>query len=369
MEPVANLEFFDKSWLKQVLSDYHKKPCDILSFNLETRSEREGFLSEIAYIEVELKLGEKIISESLVAKCMPNVPDTKTFVLNGNLAKREVDFYKLSKSEVFQSLIVNDAKTSSIIPEVLFSEFKHDNLTILMKNMKSLNYKTMMDKDGSNLDQTLKILSSIAIVHAAGLSYFKKYGNYGIEKYTDFSFYDQYLSSNIETLSKMFAHNELCKVFKQLIPFSNTIRDFPKKYPLFETVVHGDLWTAQCMFSKDEKDVLILDWQFCNINNPVVDIMGMLFMGSNPAVLEENLNKVLNSYWQAFISNLKKNDVAIPCSYEDFVENIECHWMTGFLYIAVSLHDFLGEDNISFKRLEGLMNFLHKRKVFTKFLN
>ncbi|KAL7638680.1 UNVERIFIED_CONTAM: hypothetical protein RMT77_011252 [Armadillidium vulgare] len=368
MEPVAKVEDIDKSWLKQVISDYHKKTCDVLSFNLETRSKKEGFLSEIAYIEVELKLGGEIVSEYLVAKCMPHSPDVKTFVLNGNLAKREVEFYNLSKSEVFQSILENNGKDHSIIPEVLFSEFKRDNLTILMKNMKSLNYKTIMIKDGNNLDQTLKILSSIAIVHAAGLSYFKKYENYGIEKFTNFSFFDQFLSSNIETLSKMFAHNELREVFKKLVPVSRRIRDFPMKYPLFETVIHGDLWSNQCMFSRNEKDVVILDWQFSNVGNPVVDLMGMFFMSTDPAVLEEHLDEILDCYWQALNSNLKKNDVIVPCSFEDFVDNVECHWMTGFLYIASSIHDFLAGDNISLKRLEGLMNFLNRRKVFSKFL-
>ena len=156
---------------------------------------------------------------------------------------------------------------------------------------------------------------------------------------------------------------------KLLIPLGNLVFSYHRRYPLLKTVIHGDLWAGQLLNTEDEKKAYIIDWQFCRVENPVLDIVAMFFMSSNPEVLEQHVDELLLCYWDALNRPLQSAGITLNVNYEEFRKNVDNLLMFGFAALAASIHDFIQGCSISEKRMLGIIDFMEKRDVFKKFLN
>lgn len=367
LNPLRSAKNVSKEWIQRMLSFYFKTKVEVLKFNSKLPSNTQGFLSEISFLSVEYCLNNEIKSSKYVFKFLPTEDDLLSFIHQGGLAKREVDFYRFAQSETFKSVCEASA-IKRLVPTVLYSCLDQSALTIVMEDLREDNYELVLNRDGSTLVETQAALCAIAHVHAAGIIYQQKHGRHELDVPTDNSFYDQFLIPNLKFLAdRADIDSQRQKNMLHLIQFTEQMRMWPLRYPLFDTVIHGDLWAAQTLFSPNRTAACILDWQFSTIGNPVIDIQAMFFMSSDPVALDEHLEEVLFAYWRTFSDCLKKHEVKCPVSYNQFKSNVENMWICGFMFFAVSIHDFIKGDSISEKRLEGQLQFLEKRDVFSNF--
>ena len=368
VQPLRSAKDITKVWIQNMLSAYYHSEIEVLQFSSILPTTTQGFLSEISFLTVEHKCNSKLETSKFVLKFLPTKQDLITFMDAGGLAKREVDFYKFSQNETFQS-VCKLAEVDHLVPKVFYSGLNLSSLTIVMEDLRELNYELVVVQDGSNLKETISTLRAIALVHAAGVIHKNRCGKHEIDKITDNEFYDQFLIPNLKMLSQKYeCESKRMKEMASLVPFTKQMRKWHQKFPLIETVVHGDLWAAQTLYSPCRNKSCLLDWQFCTIGNPVIDIQAMFFMSSNASVLENHLEEVLTAYWESFTESLSKHEIDCPISFQQLKDNVENMWISGFLYLAVSIHDFLDGDGISDERLEGLLRFLEKRNVLSQFI-
>ena len=364
-QPLADESKITKEWLQEMLSAKYQVKTQVHNWVCTPPTEREGFLSEIRFVDIHYKVSnETDTKKKFVFKFLPKANHLRNFMAQGELDKREVNFYKYASLTTFRN-VLDKSGIPYPIPSVFYSVKDDNDLTIVMENLATYGYKTIIIRDGSTLQQTIVALESLAVIHAAGiLSIKNNEPDFGIKTAYNNDFYDEFFIPNLKTLSEIFQDTELSQIFLDMIPHTKILRTHKYDHCFIHTIIHGDMWAGQCLFSEDEKSACALDWQFCEFGNPSSDIVSMFFMSTDPEVLENHFESILKAYWSKFTKTLDEFGHKTSFKYEEFVENVEKNLLTGFIYITVSLHDFQGSDNISDKRLKGLIYFLQKRKVF-----
>lgn len=362
-----------EKWLQAMLTLKFGCPVRVHAWTSRTPRGREGFLSEIAFVSLTYsKDGEEgTVDASLVFKFLPQDPALRQFLANGGLTKREVEFYNFVGSSSFQE-ICKQCGIVLPVPETYYAGYTEEAITIVLHDMNTDKFKSVIVKEGSTLEQTRVALKAVALVHAAGLLFINQHGKsnslktLASEFRTDF--YDQFFLPNLDTLSDMYKGSPLSSTMLALKPLTQKMYKVSEKQPFVETVIHGDLWAGQLMYSDDESRAVIIDWQFCRASNPVTDIVSMFFMSTDPGVLP-NYEELLKDYWAVFTDTLKAGGVSTELTFENLQASVEDCWILGFQFLAVSIHDFMGGGSITDERIFGAIDFLEKRGVFKKFIN
>ncbi|KAK4318723.1 hypothetical protein Pmani_010295 [Petrolisthes manimaculis] len=372
---------------------YHEEEDMVGKFEIvKYKSNRQGKIKRQKITEEDGTRKEKC---RLVFKFLPHDPNLKKFLDNGDLAEREVEFYKFVSSNEFRDIGVDVP-----VPEVYYASYTKDAITLILRDLNQDDYGSVIIRDGSSLDQTKTALRAVAAVHAAGYLYLQCHGIQSslatLAREFKTEFYEEFFQPNLNTLVEMYKGTSLAEIFKALLPLTPEIRATSCQNPFFETIIHGDLWAGQLLYAHDQQSASVIDWQFCHLDNPVSDIMSMFFMSTDPRVLEDHLPEILEDYWRTLCRILKagggnttkigdvwkmgvkdqekgrnmKNNRVKPEEFglEQLAANVEKMWIYGFMFLTVSLHDFLNGDSISRDRLDGAMTFLEKRGVFRRFL-
>ncbi|XP_069180794.1 uncharacterized protein [Procambarus clarkii] len=373
LEPLHSEKELQQQWLEKLFLKKLGSLVTVLSWHCVTPSDREGFLSDIAFVKVRYTSQDIKETESqLVFKFLPQDDVKKQFVLDGGLAEREAEFYKITRNPVCRE-ICHKSGIVLPVPECYFAGYTEDCITIVMQDLNTENYKTLIVKEGSTVAQTKTALRAIAVIHAIGYLYLAQYkgaGNLGtIAQPVSSDILDQLFIPNLQTLAKMYEGTPTADTIKMLIPFTTSLHNYPLKYPLFNTFLHGDYWAGQLLFSDDETKAIIIDWQFFYIGNPVCDIMAMFFMSSDINVLENHLEEVMNDYWSTFTKVIKANGTEINITFDQLMTNVEDLWVSGFIILVASIHDFIPAGNLTDERLRAAIKFLENRGMFTKLID
>ncbi|XP_068242063.1 uncharacterized protein [Palaemon carinicauda] len=371
--PLSTFEDVNQQWLEKMLSLKYGISVCVHSWELTLPSGREGFLSEIAFVSILHSDGVDTPKDlKLVLKILPKDPKVREFLANGNLARREIEFYKFANCKELQDIC---AKSGIVlpVPEIFFAGYRKDAITLVLRDLRVDKCKSIIVKEGSTLSQTKVALKSIAQVHAAGLIFMEQFKDHESLSVlaSDFStdFYSLDMVKNLNTIVEMTAGTPVGETMKRLIPLEKLMFTFHKKYPLVKTIVHGDLWAGQLLNTSDESNAYVIDWQFCRVDNPVIDIVAMFFMSSNPVVLENHMDELLKCYWEAFNKPFQSLGRTCGITYEQFKENVDDLLIFGFAILAVSIHDFLPAGNLTKERLLHSIDFVEKEGAFRKFLD
>ena len=372
LQPLKNDIDITQPWLEKMLSLKMGCSTKVNFWSSTLPKEREGFLSEIAFVKVQYTIAGGEENEcKLVFKFLPQDPKLVEFLANGGLAQREVEFYQFISSLDFRR-ICDKSGIVTPVPEVFYTGFSDSAITIVLRDLSVDQYKSVIIRDGSTLAQTKTALKAMALIHGVGILYLQQQQEGGclspLAEEFNTDFYDQLFVPNMKTLTEMYAGTSLAEVFKALTPLTRHIRSTLKQHPLLRTVVHGDLWAGQLLYSADESSVSIIDWQFCHLDNPIIDIMSMFFMSTDPQVLEEHLEDIMQDYWSVLCRVVETGGGEVGVTLEQLMANVEEMWMVGFVFLTVSIHDFLGSDNISHERMLRAFTLLEKREVFARFL-
>ncbi|XP_027225870.2 uncharacterized protein [Penaeus vannamei] len=362
---IRSMKDIDKVWLEELLKQRLKSNIKVLSWTSSTPPTKSGFLSEMCFVRVCFKDPDHRMEErSLAVKFAPNDKNILEFMKNGNLARKEVEFYKFVLTDDFQ-LFCEKSGLKNPVPDVYWAGMEEDLVTLVMHDLRIDGFRVDTPPEGNSLEQIKVTLNSIAVIHACGVATIKKHGR----EYLDVpsgDFLDDYMKAGLEKEIEMFKGTRTAETLTAI----NSLRDavIKARSPLFETLIHGDLWTGNVMFSGDNTSAVILDWQFASVDNPVCDILSLLLMSGEPVVYEQHLKDVLESYWQSLTEALRKNEVSVCNTFEEFVNCFEQMWMYGFMFFTCSLSDMLENNMITVQRTKHVIKFLEEKNVFSKFL-
>ncbi|XP_042875022.1 uncharacterized protein LOC122255176 [Penaeus japonicus] len=355
----------DTAWLEDLLKQRLKSNIEVISWTSNPPATKSGFLSEMCFVNVRFKRPDHPTEEkSLAVKFAPSDKNILEFIKNGNLARKEIEFYKYVQTNEFQ-LFCERSGVKHPVPDVYWANMEEDLLTLVMHDLRTDGYRVDIQPEGSSLEQVKMTLKSIAVIHACGVATIKKHGREYLDVRSG-DFLDGYLKVGIEKEIEMFTGTRTAETLRAI----NSLRDqgIKTRYPLFETLIHGDLWMGNVMFSADNTNAIIIDWQFASVDNPVCDILSLLFMSSHPVVYEQHLNEVLVNYWQSLTEALEKNGVSVESTFQDLVECVEEMWMYGFMFLTASWNDLLSSNLMTAQRAQHAIHFFEKKNTFSKFL-
>ncbi|XP_063588797.1 uncharacterized protein LOC134765942 [Penaeus indicus] len=353
------------AWLEELLIQRLKSNIEVISWTSKLPSTKNYFMSEMSFVQVTFKGPNHPTEErSLVFKFAPTAQDAIEFMKNGNLARKEIEFYKFVLTDDFQ-LFCKNSGLKNPVPDVYWADVEEDLVTLVMHDLRTDGFRVDTPPEGNSLEQVKVILNSIAVIHACGVATIKKHGR----EYLDVpsgDFLDDAVRIGLDREVEMFKGTRTAETLRALYSLRKEMIE--TRSPLFETLIHGDLWTGNVMFSADNTSAVIIDWQFASVDNPVCDIISLLLMSSHPVVYEQHLNDVLQSYWQSLTEALEKNGASVDCTFQDLVDCVEKMWMYGFMFFTASLPDLLDNNITAFHRGQNAVKFLEQKKVLSKFL-
>nr|XP_027225899.1 uncharacterized protein LOC113817979 [Penaeus vannamei] len=330
------------AWLEELLKQRLKSNVEVISWTSKPPSTKNYFMSEMCFVQVTFKGPNHPTEErSLVVKFAPTAQDAIEFMKNGNLARKEIEFYKFVLTDDFR-LFCEKSGLKNPVPDVYWADLK---------------ITTTFEQNSD--------IQSPYVIHACGVATIKKHGR----EYLDVpsgDFLDTAVKIGLDREVEMFKGTRTAETLRALYSLREEMID--TRSPLFETLIHGDLWTGNVMFSGDNTSAVILDWQFASVDNPVCDILSLLLMSSHPVVYEQHLNDVLRSYWQSLTEALEKNGASVDCTFEDLSRCVEEMWMYGFMFFTASLPDLLDNNITALHRGQNAVKFLEQKKVLSKFL-
>ncbi|XP_064119363.1 uncharacterized protein LOC135224360 isoform X2 [Macrobrachium nipponense] len=371
--PLSTFEDVNQQWLEKMLSLKYNISITVHSWNLTLPSGREGFLSEIAFVKILYSDGvDEPKDLQLVLKILPKDPKVRQFLADGDLARREIEFYKFATCKELQDICTKSG-IALPVPEIYFAGYRKEAVTLALLDLSVQKCKSIIVKEGSTLSQTKVALQSISQVHAAGFIFMEYFKDHDILSTlsADFStdFYTLDMVKNLNTIVELTEGTPVADTMKCLIPLEQLMFTYYKNYPLMKTIVHGDLWAGQLLNTSDASKAYVIDWQFCRVDNPVLDIAAMFFMSSNPEVLEKHMDELLTCYWESFNQPLQSLGMTSGITFEQFKKNVDDLLLFGFAILAVSIHDFLPAGNLTKKRLLCAIDFLEKKGTFKKFVD
>ncbi|XP_045604605.2 uncharacterized protein [Procambarus clarkii] len=368
LAPLPSQRNINQMWLEKVLSHKLDTGVSIQSWTVKSPERREGFSSEICFVRVSYLTSRKILEErALVVKFMPQDRKVVEFMNSGNLGKREVEFYKYTHSKDFR-VFFQKCGLINPVPDVYWADIKGNVLTIVLPDLNIYGYKVLAPAEGNSVNQVKCIFQSISVIHALGIATIGKHGEHSLNIPWSYNFIEPCVKEGIEKQIQIFDRTPTADILKSLLPLSAELITVSQRYHFVNTIIHGDLWAGNIMFSNDNKLAYIIDWQFVSIGNPVCDIICFLLLSANPSVYNEHLNEVLEFYWENFEQALKKTEISVNISFQDLVKNVESMWIFGFMFLSAALHDLMDTSKMSEGRLQSIIFFLKKKNVFDKFL-
>ncbi|XP_042875024.1 uncharacterized protein LOC122255178 [Penaeus japonicus] len=354
------------SWLEKLMTMKLKRDVRVTSWTARVPEEKDGCLSEISFVHVEYQdSSNQSKKQSLVFKFMPRDKHLIEFMKCGNLARKEIEFYKLVATEDFQ-LFCERTGLRHPVPDVYWSFMKDDLLTLVMHDLSTDDFRVDIPLEGNHLLQTKATLHSIAVIHAWGIASLKKYGKGFFNVPSKADFLGDFFTNGLEKQIEIFQGTPTEQTLKAIQPLSEDL--IKMRSPFFDTVIHGDLWAGNVLFSPDDATAAIIDWQFACVDNPACDLVTMLLISSHPEVLRRHLTEVLESYWQALTNDLRVNGAAVEATLQDLMDSVEEMWMYGYMFYTVSLIEMMANEKTNVDRLRCIVTFLEERGAFKKFL-
>lgn len=341
---------------------------------METPESQEGYLSEIRFLWVKYFQQDGTSHERhLVFKFLPVLRSKRHFVLEENVGKREVNVNRFFVSEEM-STFCRKHGVRIPVPDVYYADMSPEALTLVLQDMRKEGFRNMCPKYGINLQQTVSALQTIAVVHAVGLTYTELHGLESLIEYVPElpsvgAFLDSYLSSGLLRLASLYEGTSIEGALETLSRETRRLQSPPADVRLPPTLIHGDLWAGQIMFSEDHSKAILLDWQFASVGSQVIDIVSLLLMSCEAEVYEERLAEALSSYWHSFSDTLKTCKMSLSFTFEDLVDAVEKSWHIGFMMLMTSLESHMDQGKITEERVKRVVNFLNNKGIFESILH
>ncbi|CAG0882245.1 unnamed protein product [Cyprideis torosa] len=339
-----NLEDLSQEWTaKNVLQPKIQEEFVILDYKATFATnyeDRDGYLSEMCRIEIEVELKEsgKKKRFDLFAKLYPPTEGHRKMVRQTRAFEREIHAYTslLEQIRTVQKLPTTH-KLEPNWPECVYSIVDSDNniSAIIMEDLKAAGFKVMDKAEGLDFDHLVLSMKAFARSHALTfnvkiqlgieqmmlrnqqlldnpLQYFDNLWEtgFGVAIY----FLREYGRADLADKMSVFreAHGTVMSHANRLLKRPHRMR----------TLTEGDYWINNMLFRHEIKDgrevpveVKLVDLQMAHYVHPCFDLVYFLFGASN-SQQRNPLDKLLRTYYDTFFNILFQ--VGSPFSRSDY---------------------------------------------------
>lgn len=291
----TNLETIKKNIIESV--DF-----EIKNIKIHNEKLKGGFISDVLSLEIETK--KEIIN------CVLKLESKKDTALSRmanklGLYDREYYFYQ----ELSKYIPISFPKCYGIIKDEHFN-----NIGILMENMFMRDYKINLDLGIENIDTSLRIINSIAQMHAKFWNKDLQKNFKDLKKHNDKLFnpeWKNYVAIKwpiFEQKWKYILTEKELKSGEQIVKDFQYIQDYLSSDNL--TLCHGDVKSANTFYKlihDDIYDPCFIDWQYVCIGKGVQDIVFFLIESFSIEKITEYKNLFFEYYYVQLIRYGIKN--------------------------------------------------------------
>ncbi|OXU26565.1 hypothetical protein TSAR_012190 [Trichomalopsis sarcophagae] len=288
----------------------------------------ENFGSKILKIDAKIQLSKDSKTENLYM-IVKTVMDTDYEVDWTTLLRKEIFMYthiitQYEKIEV-QSGWKRGNDIKSIVPTLYGHRMSLDenrstadqDALILLENLKVQGYYIGDKKIGLDFEHSTLTLKSLAKFHAFGLAAKRHYpSDFDLIKVQSdlVGFGSRALEVGYAGIVNLFKTNPLFEQYSDCIEAIATCRKDvwdvnPVSHEPWTTIIHGDFWTNNIMFHKDElgrlDDLKIIDFQTYRFADVFVDLVYFLGTSLNEEVFSKHFDEMIDVYYMELVSVLR----------------------------------------------------------------
>lgn len=184
----------------------------------------------------------------------------------------------------------------------------------------------------------------------------------------------QLASSTIDIIRKSTKASRYAKQIEEILnnTYHHLLR-FLKKSEVFSTLIHGDLWTNNIMFSYSEEQpvsVKFLDFQTCRYGSPALDINYFLYTSTTETVRDRYMDDFMRTYHRSLVRTLRRLGLNSTMNLTDLRREVDSTSLYGFLAAHLILRDTFvdsdveGDTDVFSKRIEEIVVDLGEQNVF-----
>jgi hypothetical protein len=306
-----------------ILKDYIRRSLnwDILDIKIDSDKLKGGFIADVMAVEITTR------TETI--NCVLKIEnESDTF-----LSKMSKYLILCSRENYFYDVISKYVPIKAPKFYGLIQDKDFNTIGILMENLNNGRFKLGLDLNKENINVSLKIIESMAKMHA-------KFWNYDLQK--RFPELKKHNDTPFSPFCQDFI-NERFPLFKEKWSYllSNEQMDFAKHIAIsFKeiqgqmsdknlTLCHGDIKSANIFFeilANGEYEPYFIDWQYTIMGKGVQDLVFLMIESFEPDIIQQYWTLFIEYYYIKLIENGVKeysreeyeNDFTIAAYYFPF---------------------------------------------------
>jgi len=280
------------------------------------------------------------LPKSLIIKIATSNPGIKNLLKHVQGYYKEAEFYKVLEK-------VPELKT----PKVYYSAVnnKKTEFIIIMEDLELRKLKVASQAIGININFALGIVKYFALLQSKFWNYEGNTLFKSVEwmKETNFSLYLKDLTIQMfEERKQSFIERNKSKLNEKTISTINTVdikKLYEENFPTdlkHCTLVHGDPQPTNVFINKEDKEIVVVDWQYSSIGYALKDVVLLLGIWVSRSTTKEDIIKIKDCYYDELIKNGVKD-----FSREDFEKQWKNCLLLSLCNIAsVSENENIGDD-------------------------
>lgn len=305
-------------------------PFTIKNYNIEpANSEASGVLATHSRVFVNVQVGTSNKCFQFFVKSYPEQDSTKAFAKEFGAFKKEVGFY----TEILQELI----RFGVSLPYAVCYHGRTDDVNdfVVLEDLSKSEYRLVNRRNGLDFEHCAVTLKGLARLHATSVIH-EKNKRKPLNKVYDYLFYtffnpedrgnkaENIFQQNIDTFKKLVTlmpqyKNSIHEVQKQLDDAYDKASKFLSTSDVLNVVCHGDIWINNILFKYEKQgdneilvDAKLVDLQLVTYGPPTIDLLVFFYASTTRSFREQNVNKLLEIYYECFSNTLSALGESVP---------------------------------------------------------
>ncbi|XP_037817353.1 uncharacterized protein LOC119607483 [Lucilia sericata] len=340
-------DYLTLEYVENILKNYFKDTT-LKVINMEAipaSAKGESYCSIMTRMKVSYKIGREKVSNQMhfiVKSTYENNPYLFSVLEQYDVYNTEKQMYEMVFPQL-QKMLEAICDSDQLCAKTIYVDYERD--AIIFEDLAVRDYTMANRLEGMDEKHLKLCLRKLAKMHATA-AVLNEQQSGSLEKYCHGIFnrhvncYGVFFENVIRVCAKYagscpqlgsYYKDKLLELIPYVAEYATRCYDLnPTRY--FETLNHGDMWTNNVMVlyndvqnKTDVKDILLIDFQYCNWTSPAIDLYYFLCTSSQDDLLFNHQPKLIQYYHQVLSETLHKLDYKqhIPTLHELNVQLLE----------------------------------------------